>query len=243
MRPRGGSLNRLNHEAHLINLENGPLALATYPGVNIVLRMSFFVRPLGIDFRERSRFLTTGPVWDCLIRKSHCNILLAATLIATPKSETILSGLFGMFGEERMVFVDIHDTAKIDQLESYLSQLKQREKFLTLSEDSFFPDESSGYVVEPRGAGRYGSEARSVLGYERKCEAKSALSVIKHSWLEANGCFKPAENPLLPWTGDSQRREWDDQHPVAKSWLSKLPTFSFVAMYQVTEWRFRTIPS
>ena len=68
-------------------------------------------------------------------------------------------------------------------------------------------------------------------------DAASALSLIQQSWswLEARRCFEPAHNPLVPWTGDVRWRKWDDEHHVAKHWLSKLPTFSFVVMYQVTE--------
>lgn len=56
------------------------------------------------------------------------------------------------------------------------------------------------------------------------------------SWLQANKCFEPAHSPLVPWTGKVHERKWDDENTVVKHWLSKLPTFSFVVMFQVTEY-------
>ncbi|KAI7779940.1 hypothetical protein LA080_000152 [Diaporthe eres] len=239
-------------EIHLQNLHNGPYALAMMPKVNIMLGMVGLVGP-----RRRvsqTRWLTTRPYSDCLARHGHCTVKLATTSFSTTSTEIRSSGLFGMFGEERHILIDIKDTAKIDQYESYVDQLESAGG--TRSRGwNYFPENEPAHCILSAGAGRYGTryEARTksdavyVEDYEdaralstvsssiAEEDGTMALYLIKQAWLEANHCFEPAEDPLLPWTGDERFRKWDDEHHVAKHWLSKLPTFSFVVMYMVTE--------
>lgn len=245
--PRGGLVE---HEDYLKDLPNGPFALALDPKVNVILPLQILVGP-----RERSResdirWLTTRPYWDLLTQRSHCTVLLADTRFFATKSEIKSSELFGMFGEERNVIIDINDTAKIDQYESYSRRHRESKAGNTRRYVfQFFPEGVKTEDVE--GAGRYSSfglgatvDSERTHGEDDAAiptmlsiaeqDAASALLLTKQSWLQANHCFEPDDDPLVPWTGDVRQRKWDDEHPVAKHWLSKLPTFSYVVKYQVT---------
>lgn len=259
----------LDHERYLQGLTNGPYALAMKPEVNIVLDMEYVVGPRRIDSLSETKWLTTRPYSDCLTQHSHCTVKLATTVISTTSQKIRSSGLFGMFGEERSVLIDIKDTAKLEQYESYIDQLES-ETGRALSHGWNYLPEGAPRVHPLAGVGagrygtRYGSDARAVLddwrvqddydseddnaGDDEDDEAPPtifrsvaekdgaiALTLIMQAWLEAHGCFEPADDPLVPWTGDVQFRKWDNEHHVAKYWLSKLPNFSFVVMYMVTE--------
>lgn len=244
--PRGGLVE---HHGYLEDLHNGPFALALDLKVNVILLMETLVGPRKRSRQSAIRWLTTRPYRDILTQRSHCTVLLATTCFFATKSEIKSSGLFGMFGEERTVIIDINDTAKIDQYESY--SLRHRRSKAGNSRRyifQYFPEDWE--VDDTKGAGRYSSFALWSLHSEgthgkddaaiprmlsvAEQDAASALLLIKQSWLEANHCFEPDDDPLVPWTGDVRQRKWDDEHPVAKYWLSKLPTFSYVVQYRVT---------
>ena len=247
-------------EDYLHNLHHGPFALATKPKVNFILGLDRLVGAHGISSQSRMRWLTARPYWDYLTQRGHCTVSLASTGFFAKELEIRSSGLFGMFGEERSVFIDINDKAKIDQFENYVRQIS-RERIKHGYRNSYFPELAFARTpvsIARKGSGRYARYGRAVFDFERahgledttqlptvlsvaglhtpaEQDAASALYLIKQSWLEAHHCFEPAHNPLVPWTGNLRWRKWDDEHPVAKHLLSKLPTFSFVVMYQVTE--------
>lgn len=242
----------LENVKYLQDLKNGPHALSMMPKVNVMLDMGTLVGPRGSSW---AKWLTARPTSDCLAQHSHCTIMLANTVFWTTSTDIRSSELFGMFGEERNVLIDIKDTAKIDQYERYLDQLESVVGGCSDGWNYFPEDEPAHHTVAHIGAGRYGTEygdlaesgrARTEAGEDSRAlsrvhsriaeeDGAMALYLIKQAWLEANHCFEPAEKPLLPWTGDGMFRKWDDNHHVAKRWLSKLPTFSFVVMYTVTE--------
>lgn len=245
--------DQLEDEIYLQNLHNGPYALSMMPKVNIVLDMQILVSPRpGIRW---AKYLSARPYSDCVAQHGHCTVKLANTVFSTTSAEIRSSGLFGMFGEERNVVIDIKDTAKIDEYESYIDQLESAGGNCSDASNYFPENNSANQILSNIGAGRYGSEygalgesdgARIEDGEDTRAlstvhssiaeeDSATALRLIKQSWLEANHCFEPAEDPRLPWTGDEKFRKWDDEHHVAKHWLSKLPTFSFVVMYMVTE--------
>lgn len=244
----------LERESYLQDLHNGPYALAMMPNVNIMLHLSSLVGPRQRGSLSKIRWLTTRPCSDCLVQHDHCTVRLATTMFSATSTEIRSSGLFGMFGEERHVVIDIKDTAKIDQYESYVDQLESAGG--TRSHGwNYFPENEPAHFSLSAGAGRYrtryetrakpagiyiegGEDARALSMVSSSIaeeDGAMALYLIKQAWLEANHCFEPAEEPLLPWTGDEMFRKWDDEHHVAKHWLSKLPTFSFVVIYMVTE--------
>lgn len=239
----------VEHEDYLKGLRNGPFALALDPKINVILSIDLLVGPRERFRQSGTRWLTTRPYRDCLTQRSHCTVNLATTRFFATNSEINSSGLFGMFGEERTVIVDINDTAKIDQYESYSRRhLRSRAGDTRRRRFQYFPEDVKAEDFE--GAGRYSSFGLGALHFERthgeddaaiptmlsiaEQDAASALYLIKQSWLQANHCFEPDDDPLVPWTGDVLQRKWDDEHPVAKYWLSKLPTFSYVVNYQVT---------
>lgn len=259
----------LDHETYLQGLTDGPYALATKPEVNIVLDMEYLVGPRRNDSISETRWLTSRPYYDCLTQRSHCTVKLATTVISTTSQEIRSSGLFGMFGEERSILIDINDTAKLDRYENYIDQLESRTGQVLSHGWNYLPEGAPrDHPLAGIGAGRYGtrygSDERAVLddwrfqgdddsdgndsSNDEEDEARRrvfrsvaekdraiALTLIMQAWLEAHGCFEPANDPLLPWTGDAHFRKWDNNHHVAKHWLSKLPKFSFVVMYMATE--------
>lgn len=251
----------LEHETYLEGLRDGPYALAMSPKVNIVLDMDQLVGPRRDDTLVSDiRWLTTRPYSDCLTQRSHCTIRLATTKLTTTSQEIRSSGLFGMFGEERNVLIDIKDTAKIDRYEDYVYQLFPRVRQNFTRSCNYFPeapgDEPLSGDLACIGAGRYGTdygadegvrtddwhtrdddseEPPTVFSTLAEKDAANAHALIKQTWLESHHCFEPADKPALPWTGNTKYRKWDDEHHVAKHWLSKLPTFSFVVMYTVSE--------
>lgn len=259
----------LDHEEYLQGLTNGPYALAMKPEVNIVLDMEYLVGPRRKNSLLETRWLTSRPYSDCLTQRSHCTVKLATTVISTTSQEIRSSGLFGMFGEERSVLIDINDTAKLDRYESYIDQLESRTGRSLSRGWNYLPEGAPrDHPLAGIGAGRYGtrygSDERAVLDDWRyqsdddsdendssddeddeepprvfrsvaEKDAAIARTLIMQAWLEAHGCFEPANDPLVPWTGDAHFRKWDNEHHVAKHWLSKLPKFSFVVMYMATE--------
>lgn len=245
------------HETHLESLPDGPYALAMKPNVNVVLDIENLVGPRYIDSLWMIRCLTARPYSDCLTQHSHCTVMLATTKLTTTSLEIRSSGLFGMFGEERNILIDINDTAKIDQYENFVDQVESRDGSSFSCASNYFPEDvRADNSLRDIGAGRYGTyygagegtitddwhtrdddgkTPPTVFSRIAEKDTANALSLIKQSWLEAHDCFEPPEEPLVPWTGDERHRQWDDEHHVAKHWLRKLPTFSFVAMYIVTD--------
>lgn len=243
------------HEEYLKDLQNGPYALVKRPNVKLILDMAYLVGPRHPDSVGEIKWLTASPYQDCLIQHRHCTVELAITSFWATRQEVRSSGLFGLFGEERHVNIDIRHTAKIDQYERYIERLGAGDYQPRRNGWAYFPRGSTIFHEELRSLGgkRYGTFWNSVLGAVRpgqqdedggdpaefidaaERDASRALTLIKQSWLEFKGCFEPADSPPVPWTGDKLYRCWDDEHPVAKHYLSQLPTFNFVAMYMVLD--------
>jgi hypothetical protein len=218
-----------DHEDYLQNLHNGPFALAMNPKVNFILELDRLVGYRGMLGYSPSRikWLTARPYWDYLTQRRHCTVSLASTGFFAKELEIRSSGLFGMFGEERSVFIDINDKAKIDQFENYVRQ-PGREGIKHGYTNSHFPElafAGTPVSIAPKGSGRYARYGRAVFDFGRahgledttqlptvlsvaglhtpaEQDAASALYLIKQSWLEAHHCFEPAHNPLVPWTGN-----------------------------------------
>lgn len=242
------------HHEYLEGLHDGPHALTMSPKVNVVLDMHALVGPRTEHFSSQAltRWLTSRAYSDCLAHHSHCTVALASTEFSATGREIRASGLFRMFGEEREVLINIKDTAEIDQYESYIESLVGDR---SIRGDTYFPEwpRASKFPVSGMGTGRYESQTGWILHSDlhgqaygkdwappttdsvAEQDAASALHLIKQTWLEAHHCFEPDDDPLVPWTGNVQYRKWDDEHHVVKHWLSKLPEFSFVAMYMVRE--------
>lgn len=237
----------------LESLANGPFALASMPKVNIVLEIELLAgaRP-SQSARTRDRAIKwpiSRPHHECITKRDHCDVRLATTAFSATSLEIRSSGLFGLCGDERQVLIDIRDTAKIDQYETFRRQLAARPGRSRGINCTFFPEIlPQTDQMKQLGAGRYSTHARATLDWygmrqggtgpdqmTSEQDTTSAIHLIKQAWLEANGCFEPHDNPILPWEGDRFDRIWDDEHHVAKHWLSKLPEFSFVVLYMVTE--------
>ncbi|KAL1846848.1 hypothetical protein Daus18300_014133 [Diaporthe australafricana] len=236
---------KAQHDRYLESLPNGPYALAALSKIPAVLNIHHLVGPrlFPVAWHMPRSYRAH------LIRRDHCDVVLAGTQISLSDRDIRTSGLFGLFGEERHVLVDIADTAKIDRYEKYIRQSENEGRGVQNYGWSFYPQPE--LRPEPwgrRGCRRYGTRGRLIDWRKTHPDgvkvppadftvaakdAAAALKVIKMSWLEANHCFEPEKWPAVPWTGDSLDRDWDDEHPVAKSHLSKLPRFSFLAMYTV----------
>lgn len=244
-----------DHDEYLKGLVNGPYALVKRSNINFILEMECLVGPRNRDLVGEMKWLTASPYQDCLIQHRACTVDLATTTFWATRSELRSSGLFGLFGEERYVFIDIRDTAKIDKYEKYIQGLEAGDHQPRKNGWSYFPEDEEHLWSElwKLGGSRYGTFWNSILGELRteqlreddeprlryvgaaERDTSRALTLIKQSWLESKGCFEPEDSPTVPWTGDEFYRRWDDEHPVAKHYLSQLPTFHFVALYMATD--------
>lgn len=174
----------------------------------------------------------------CFLGRKNCTIVLDETKLVTSKEWIASCGLFGLFGEERTVLVDVDDSQRIDyfdrKLNGRLTGVSSPVSFVLLEPSA------------PRGIRRYSSHANAdykmrwdenspLVSAEERAEViaqdkKEILSQIKLRWLGLNGCFKGTEldNPsFVPSQGKRWARIFDENHPNAKVWLDKLPTFSF----------------
>lgn len=133
---------------------NGAFALTMKPKVNLVLDM-YGLAPVCVPLYFWT-FRMSYPYYDILAQKSHCTVVLAKTSFFAKESEIRTSGLFGLFGEERTVFVDIHDILKIDQFETDIRHLDPMDyRCNEIQEnDSFFRQQEDLLSLGP---GRYGS--------------------------------------------------------------------------------------
>lgn len=142
-------------------------------------------------------------------------------------------GLFGLFGEERTVFVDVDNLGRIDYFDKKLNSLGA----LTDSWSEHFAEGgirgySSHSNVDP---GSLWDKDSPVTSAEERAQIiakdkEQAISLIRQSWLEVNGCFNDTktDNPcFIPSEGEVYSRVFDEEHPKAKRWLDKLPAFSF----------------
>ncbi|KAJ0106761.1 hypothetical protein J7T55_001285 [Diaporthe amygdali] len=245
------------HDQYLESLPDGPFTLALMPGVNIILNMNILVGPRMNINPPFEKWLNGKPYRDCLTKHDHCNVILATTEMSMTGLDVRASGLFGLLGDERHALIDVADTSKIDQYEDYIQRRELSGSRIRLRDSTFYPMQERYPIQEHYRRpldipvpGRYGTQGRT-RAWERMHPADAAgpplefsvaardviesLQLIKQSWLEANDCFEPGDSPIVPWSGDLDYREWDDEHPVAKFWLRQLPEFLFVVMYAVTE--------
>lgn len=208
-------------------LERGPCCLADGRDVTVAL-----------DERAIDCLFTWDKLTDyCLRGRKNCIIILEETIVIEPVERIVSCGLFGHFGEERTVLVDVDDLERIDYFDRKLNGWhvvpRQRSVFRGLE--------------LPRGLRRYSShgtaaefetawcEDSPVVSNEERAQViaedkEKMLHEIKELWLEFNHCFDGTEtdNPsFVPSEGERGDRVFDEEHPNAEPWYEKLPTFSF----------------
>ncbi|KAG8158609.1 hypothetical protein KVR01_011731 [Diaporthe batatas] len=212
-------------------LDRSPCRLAKSPDTIVAL-----------DAWTIETFAHTASTMDyCFLGRKHCIIILSETRLIKPMEYIVSCGLFGLFGEERTVLVDVDDLELIDYYDR------------KLNDQDIHPRKWDEGVIPPRlgGIRRYSShgtvdpmrawdEDSPVVSAQDRAQLveqdkKEVLRRLKLAWLGENGCWDhPAEeNPnFVP----HERREdlpprwdrvFDEEHPAAKLWLDKLPAFSF----------------
>ncbi|KAL1873868.1 hypothetical protein Daus18300_003740 [Diaporthe australafricana] len=161
----------------------------------------------------------------CFLGRENCTIILSETRLVKPMESIISCGLFGLFGEERTVLVDVDDLERIDYFDTKLNN------------QDIQPHLSHGNVNFQRA---WDKDSPVVSAEERAetiaLDKKTMLRRVKAAWLEANHLFRasgqadpdlsdPSLVPFEGWT--SWDMVFDEEHPNAKPWLDKLPAFSF----------------
>ncbi|KAI3401164.1 hypothetical protein diail_310 [Diaporthe ilicicola] len=173
----------------------------------------------------------------CFLGRKNCTVILSETRLIKPIESIISCGLFGLFGEERTVLVDVDDFERIDYFDKKLNG------------QDIHPRRWTEATLMPGGVRRYGShstvdfqktwtEDSPVVSTEVRAliiakDKEEMLRRVKLAWLETNGCFEGTgqNNPGFVPSESKGYCDWDrvfdEEHPNAKPWLEKLPTFSF----------------
>lgn len=174
----------------------------------------------------------------CFLGRKHCIIVLSETRLIKPMESIISCGLFGLFGEERTILVDVDNFKLIDHYDEKLNgqDIHPREW-----KEANGPPRSGGIrrysshgTVDPQ---QTWDEDSPVVSAEDRAQLltkdkNEVLRRLQLAWLGANGCwdretpnFLPHKRcPDLPVGWD---QVFDEEHPTAKLLLDKLPTFPF----------------
>ncbi|KAH8784898.1 hypothetical protein F5883DRAFT_635880 [Diaporthe sp. PMI_573] len=210
-------------------ISRSPCWLARNPDAVVAID-EWFIQTLGSE---------TSIANYCFLGRKNCTIILSETRLVKPMKSITSSGLFGLFGEERTVLVDVDDLDRIDYFDKKLNgQDIHPRKWL---EDPVMPGGvrrySSHGTVDFRRAWDEDSpvvsaEERSQLIAKDKNEM---LRRVKLAWLKTNGCWaEPSTTDpyFLPFKRCRHSPPgwdllFDEEHPTAKLWLDKLPAFSF----------------
>lgn len=172
----------------------------------------------------------------CLVGRKKCTIILEETTVIEPMEWIVSCGLFGLFGEERTVLVDVDNFELIDCFAS------------KLNDQNVLPGRRCRINRRAllRGLRRYSShgtvdfrtawcEQSPVVSAEERAQIiakakEEIMCTVRQLWLEINGCFDGTDldNPsFVPSNGERGYRDFDEEHPNARLWYEKLPAFSF----------------
>ncbi|KAK7707547.1 hypothetical protein SLS64_007066 [Diaporthe eres] len=172
----------------------------------------------------------------CFLGRKNCTIVLSETKLVNSSEWIASCGLFGLFGEEQTVLVDVDDSERIEYFDRKLNGqhmggpvgLKPTKPNATGGIRRY---SSHGNVDFPM----KWNENTPLVSAEDRAEViaqdkEEIVRQVKQHWLEVNGCFRGTEldNPsFVPSEGGWWGMVFDEEHPNAKAWLDKLPAFSF----------------
>ncbi|KAK2607958.1 hypothetical protein N8I77_006597 [Diaporthe amygdali] len=192
---------------------------------DVILALDRFTIPCLLLWKEIADY--------CFLGRKNCIVIMSETVFIKPMEWIVSCGLFGLFGEERTVLVDVDDLGRIDYFDKKLNSLRA----LTHSLPEHFAEDgirrySSHSDVDP---GSLWDKDSPVTSAEERAQIiakdkERAISLIRQYWLEVNGYFndtKPDDPCFVPSEGEVYNRVFDEEHPNAKRWLDKLPAFSF----------------
>lgn len=201
-------------------LERGPYCLADSREVTVALD------EVAIDC-----LFTWDRLTDyCLVGRKNCTIILDEMTVIEPVERIVSCGLFGLFGEERTVLVDVDD---FEQMEYFDRKLNGRH--VVPGEGNLmrriFPHSSLGTVNSWTAWCNDSTVVNSEECAQIIAEDKEKMiRDIRELWLEFNGCFDGTEmdhSSFVPSEGEPGCRVFNEEHPNAKPWYEKLPVFSF----------------
>lgn len=209
-------------------LEKSPICLAEDRSVTLAL-----------DWEALDSFRFCKSLAEhCLVGRKKCIIILEEMIVAEPVEWIASCGLFGLFGEERTVLVDVDDLERVEYVDRKLN----------------------GQLIRPggryanrrpignRGLRRYTlhstvdfreawDEDTPVVSAEERASAiakdkKVMVSLLRQLYLdlETHGCFKDTgtnSSSFEPSKGKGLDRIFNEEHPNAKPWYYKLPALSF----------------
>lgn len=178
----------------------------------------------------------------CFSGRKKCTLILSQTWITEPAEWIASCGLFGLFGEERTVLVDVDDFERIDYfdktLNGHVHGIYQSMHDFAHKSDAHFSigglrRYSSHGTVDPTTAW---CENSPVVSAEERAkiiarDKKKMMCWVRQTWLEVNGYFEGTELDdlfFVPPDDEFWERVVDEElYPNTKPWYDKLPVFSF----------------
>lgn len=215
-------------------LEKSPISLAEDRSITLALDRE------AIECFKYSKSLAD----HCLLGRKNCIIILEEMIVVEDVEWIASCGLFGLFGEERTVLVDVDDLERVDYFDRKLNG-----QFIN-------PDGRNvkRISIDNEGLRRYTlhgdvdfqeawCEDSPVVSPEGRAEVieKDKKRIIKHltqRWLEINGCFEDTgvnSSSFVPSERKFLERVFDEEHPNAKHWYDKLPALSFAVRVHVRD--------
>lgn len=207
------------------------------PGVSPIYLAKARDVTLALDQEAVRNLITSKKLADYwFLGRKKCIIVLNETILISTAKWIASCGLFGLFGEERTVLVDVDDFERIDYFDKKLNG------------EGLVDGEvlRPSVPVPPDGIRRYTShgninlektwhEGSPLVSAEERVQVinedkNMMMRQIRENWLEVNGCFdstKLDHASLVPSKGESGDRDYDEEHPNAQPWYEKLPAFSF----------------
>lgn len=181
---------------------------------------------------------------SCLMGRKNCTIILEETTVIEPMEWIVSCGLFGLFGEDRTVLVDVDNFELIDYFASKLSDQNvlrgRRRRTNRHALLSGLRRYSSNDTVTFRTA--WCEHSPAVSAEERAQiiakDKENLMRKIRQLWLQINGCFDGTDldNPsFVPSDGERGDRDFDEDHPNARLCYDKLPAFSFAVRVHVRD--------
>lgn len=215
-------------------LEKSPISLAEDRSITLALDRE------AIECFKFSKSLAD----HCLLGRKNCIIILEEMTVVEDVEWITSCGLFGLFGEERTVLVDVDDLERVDYFDRKLNgQLiipdGRNVKRITIGNEGLrrytlhstvdFQEAwcEDSLVVSPE-------ERAEVIEKDKK----RILNHLTQLWLEINGCFEDTgvnSSSFVPSKGEFLERVFDEEHPNAKHWYDKLPAMSFAVRVHVRD--------
>lgn len=193
---------------------------------------------LAIDERGMSEFLTSRMfAKQCLLGRKKCIIVLTKTRLIKSAEWIASCGLFGVFGEERIVLVDVDDFERIDYFDRKLNGQGMTDGEI-----------GSGYRSFARGGIRRYSSHSNVDLQATWHEGSPLVSVEERAEVIAKDKKEMSRRFQLVWLMINEPsavshlhkrviwdQSFDQENPKARLWLDKLPAFTFAVRVHVQD--------